>query len=264
MANPVEYKIYKITSPSGRIYIGQTKNPIRRFEKYKSKSLREVECQPMLRNSFLKYGYLNHTTEIIDTHIGDRSGANDKEMFWIRTYMCNYLKYPEMNGLNLTNGGLVGNGCEKKSEETRRKISESLKGRKVSEFVKQRAAEVHKGHKYNAGRVHSPESIRKRIETMRANGHKRRTFNLSEDTKQKMRKSAWVGPRTPDQILKIKNGAIEKRGRRILQYDLFGNFIKEYKSIGEAAIGAGVSKSCVERQASGVNGKPKIYIFKYK
>ena len=31
--------------------------------------------------------------------------ANGKEIFWIRSYMSNYSKWPEMRGLNLTDGG---------------------------------------------------------------------------------------------------------------------------------------------------------------
>lgn len=54
--------IYKITSPSGSVYIGQTKNRIRRFRSYK-----QLKClnQSKLYSSFIKYGYENHTIEIV-------------------------------------------------------------------------------------------------------------------------------------------------------------------------------------------------------
>jgi group I intron endonuclease len=54
--------IYKITSPSGRIYIGQSINIKRRFKEYNS---RLGKGQLLLNRSFLKYGVENHIFEII-------------------------------------------------------------------------------------------------------------------------------------------------------------------------------------------------------
>ena len=55
--------IYKITSPSGRIYIGQSRNINKRFTQYKRLA---CEKQPRLYNSFIKYGINDHTFEIIE------------------------------------------------------------------------------------------------------------------------------------------------------------------------------------------------------
>ncbi len=54
--------IYKITSPSGKVYIGQTWNFNTRLRKYKS-----LHCskQPKIYNSLRKYGVFSHTFEII-------------------------------------------------------------------------------------------------------------------------------------------------------------------------------------------------------
>ena len=54
--------IYKITSPSNRIYIGQSINIETRFSRYKSK---DCKSQTILYNSFVKYGVENHKFEII-------------------------------------------------------------------------------------------------------------------------------------------------------------------------------------------------------
>ena len=50
--------IYKITSPSGGIYIGQSNDVIRRKWEYAS-----IKCcdQPRLYNSLKKYGWNKHT-----------------------------------------------------------------------------------------------------------------------------------------------------------------------------------------------------------
>lgn len=55
--------IYKITSPSGKIYIGESININRRWKKYK-----RLDCkgQHKLYNSFNKYGVLKHVFKIIE------------------------------------------------------------------------------------------------------------------------------------------------------------------------------------------------------
>ena len=55
--------IYKITSPSGRIYIGQSKDIKRRFTCYKHGG---GQGQIILINSFKKYGIKNHIFETIE------------------------------------------------------------------------------------------------------------------------------------------------------------------------------------------------------
>ena len=59
--------IYKITSPSGRIYIGQAKNLRKRLNSYKG-----LHCkgQTKLYNSLKKYGWENHQFDIIDIITG--------------------------------------------------------------------------------------------------------------------------------------------------------------------------------------------------
>jgi len=51
--------IYKITSPSKKVYIGQSWNIKERFRKYNYKS-----NQQLLMRSFSKYGLENHVFEI--------------------------------------------------------------------------------------------------------------------------------------------------------------------------------------------------------
>lgn len=55
--------IYKITSPSGKIYIGETVNFKKRFDRYKS-----LQCKNQIKlyNSFIKYGIDNHKFEILE------------------------------------------------------------------------------------------------------------------------------------------------------------------------------------------------------
>jgi hypothetical protein len=54
--------IYKITNPTGRVYIGQTKNIFSRYTQYKYHS---VKTQPAIQNSLLKHGFSNHLFELL-------------------------------------------------------------------------------------------------------------------------------------------------------------------------------------------------------
>jgi group I intron endonuclease len=112
--------IYKITSPSGKIYIGQSNNVEKRLKGY----LKEYKCmssQKRLYNSFLKYGSENHIFEIIDECTIEL--LNERERFWQEYYNSIGLK-----GLNC----ILTQTSEKKrvlSNETRIKLSKSLKGK---------------------------------------------------------------------------------------------------------------------------------------
>jgi len=105
--------IYKITSPSGRIYIGQSSNlkyRLRDYYKLRSKSKKQI----ILYNSFLKYGVENHQFDIIEYCSIDE--LNCSERFW-------------QDEFDVLNGGLncILTSCEDKkaqmSEETKKKIS---------------------------------------------------------------------------------------------------------------------------------------------
>jgi len=55
--------VYKITSPSGKIYIGSSINYKKRLTQYRGVS---SKSQTILYNSFLKYGIENHIFEIVE------------------------------------------------------------------------------------------------------------------------------------------------------------------------------------------------------
>ena len=69
--------IYKITSPKGRVYIGQSTDVEKRIKYY-----RYLHCKKQIRlyNSFIKYGVDNHIFEIIEEC--DESKLNDRERFY--------------------------------------------------------------------------------------------------------------------------------------------------------------------------------------
>ena len=69
--------IYKITSPSGKIYIGQTVDFVKRKSHYKNLKRNH---QIRLYNSIKKYGWENHILRLIEEC--DVSLLNDRERYW--------------------------------------------------------------------------------------------------------------------------------------------------------------------------------------
>ena len=70
--------IYKITSPTGRVYIGQSVDIRHRWDKYYEKL--RCEKQPFLCRSLNKYGVENHTFEIIEEC--SKEDLNCRERYW--------------------------------------------------------------------------------------------------------------------------------------------------------------------------------------
>ena len=53
------------------------------------------------------------------------------------------------------------------------------------------------------------------------------------------------------------------RRKKVCQYDLNGNFIKEYESINEASIKTGITFMCISKNCSGIIRKTHGYIFRF-
>lgn len=168
--------IYKIISPSKKIYIGQSINIEKRWIQYKN-----LHCkhQQKLYNSFIKYGFKKHKLEILQ--ICEIEQLNELEKYYVDLFQTFNSKY----GLNLDDGG---NAKGKHSEETKLKIGLAHKGKIVSEESKIKMSlakqniSIETRQKISSslkGRKNSPESIRK---TTLANIGRKNT----EETKRKM------------------------------------------------------------------------------
>ena len=162
--------IYKITSPSGKIYIGQSINIEKRFLKYKS--LENTKEQPALVRSFIKYGVINHTFEIVEECKIEQ--LNIKERFWQDFH--NVLEY----GLNCVLTATDTLPCIV-SEETKRKIGLGNKGKVLSQETKNKISKNHA--RLNLGKHLSNET-----KTKLSNFNKGKI--LSKETKLKMSKSS--------------------------------------------------------------------------
>ena len=90
--------IYKLISPSNKIYIGQTVNINRRLSEYKN--FHNLINQKKLFNTIKKYGWDNFIHEIIEEieiDIDDinefKTELNNKEIYYINFYNCIELGY---------------------------------------------------------------------------------------------------------------------------------------------------------------------------
>jgi len=106
--------IYKITSPTGKIYVGQSRNIEKRFLAYKRKN---AKGQHRLHRSFVKYGFKNHVFEIIEEC--DFIELNKRERYW-----QDYYNVISDSGLNclLTETSVLPREI---TEETRKNMSTS-------------------------------------------------------------------------------------------------------------------------------------------
>lgn len=120
--------IYKITSPSGKNYIGQSIDIDRRKKQYQ----KITKKQTLLYNSIKKYGLDSHEFFILETINGEEL-SNDELIKWLDAKEIFYsLKFNSMfpNGLNLR----IGRGGGRCSEEAKRKNRESHAGKKRLPF----------------------------------------------------------------------------------------------------------------------------------
>lgn len=118
--------IYKITSPSGKIYIGQSVNIQMRKDKYR---LFHCKGQVRLYASFIKYGFENHVFEVVEECGVDRLSILE------RHYQDIYDSVGE-NGLNCKATRAPGR-VGYHSESTKNNIRLGKLGKKISESHRQ-------------------------------------------------------------------------------------------------------------------------------
>ena len=135
--------IYKITSPTNKIYIGQSININKRILKYKSYDCKQ---QPKLYYSLKKHGWKNHKFEIIKRC--DKNELNDLEIFYIKFYNT----FNTNEGLNLSNGGHT----TEITKESRNKISKSKLGKKRPEGVREKISNFKKNKPPHPNFIHKP------------------------------------------------------------------------------------------------------------
>lgn len=167
--------IYKITSPSGRIYIGESKNIHYRWSKYKILNCKD---QHGLYNSFLKYTVERHSFEIVEEC--SLQELKCRERYWQDFY--NVLK----RGLNckLTECGELKTEV---SVETRKKISKIHKGKIVSSDTRKKLSEGRQGNKNWMYGTKMTEETKEKIKKTIGEIH----FNVGRKQSKETRDKRW-------------------------------------------------------------------------
>lgn len=228
--------IYKITSPSGRIYIGQSLNIIRRKKEYNKCSKKQAR----LKESIEKYGWDNHIFEIVEECIVDK--LNERERYWQDFYDVLGDK-----GLNCTLTKTNDKSGEL-SEKTKEKIKFANLGLKHPNWRNKIKSISQGGEKHwtksknfsEESKIKMRESQKRLYENGYINPNKGKI--VSEETKQKQR------------LVKIKP---------VLQLTLEGIVIKEYSSIDSVKL-FGYQTKYVIQCCKKVRVKYKNSLWKYK
>lgn len=126
--------IYKIESPTGKIYIGQSVNILNRFSLY----IRlQCKSQSRLYNSFLKHGVDIHNFDIVEECNVEK--LNEKERYWQDFY--------DVTGRNGLNCRLTKTEDKSgyMSEESRKKLSKTKTGLKQGPRTEQAKQNIKNG-----------------------------------------------------------------------------------------------------------------------
>jgi group I intron endonuclease len=192
LTNVIGY-IYKLTSPNGKVYIGQTINKKQRKRHYNSDDFKQ---QTKLWNSVECHKWKPADTyEIIEECLCglEKENLNNREKYWIEYYDS------FKNGLNCNYGG-HGNLGHKHSEETLKKMSEAKIGVKHSTERNKAKSE------YTKGRKHTEEAKNKMSKV--------KIERMNDETKDKIRtglmgnKNGIGNKGNPKKVICLTNGVI--------------------------------------------------------
>jgi group I intron endonuclease len=236
--------IYKITNNvTGDLYIGQTRQTInKRYINHKSEA-RRTSIKSVLYDSMREYGFDNFEVSCVseikaETKEDLSTLLNAAERTYIEQLKPAYNSAPGVTGVPWTDERKEkfkelmsgeNNPCfgKTKSDETRKKLSDALKGRVISEESRKKTSQTMKG---------TPKS---------------------EETKQRMKEAA------NNRSYKPPSGKDHHNSKSIDQFDLQGNLIKTFESIGQAAKELSLQTNGICLCCKGRLKTSGGYIFKY-
>lgn len=232
--------IYKIESPNGKIYIGQSVDIAKRWLLYKG--IKDAKKQPLLERSIIKHGYDNHKFSVVHELPFDVS----KEVLteYERIYMDAYREagfimlniYAARNSVHgykrpaeqikrfseIMKGRTTWMKGKKHTEETKaiikekRKLQKNVVGRPIGHIPwnkGKKTGSTRKGFKHSdetkeklrgisTGKKLSPQTIAKRTATMQANLKIKPRKDWSDEAKQRQSQRYLGTKRSPETLLK--------------------------------------------------------------
>ena len=218
--------IYRTThTPSGKMYIGKD---INNNDSYFGSG---AEIKKIIK----KEGKVNFTKEILET-VPSKELLPEREIYWLEKYDVEN----NPNYLNKTNKAFGNSGL---TEETKKKISLALKGKVETPSTKAKKSNSLKKYWDN---VSLEERKIRGIKSKEAR-NKISGYSVSDETRAKMtianqrpRPNSW---------------------KKVIQYDLDNNIIKEYESANQAKHQSGIEiKNALTGRAKTAGG----FIWRYK
>lgn len=267
--------IYRYVSPSGKSYVGQTTNePHRRATWFCTRQHYAGEAIDAAR---LKYGPENFQYEVLHKkHYFNKKEATEDLDKW----ECYYIGYFDSykNGYNLTLGGDLTNRGVVRTDEWRKKQRTAHKGKSPSQETRKKLSEALTGKK------HSQEASISSKEKRRASGLCQQIGQYDESLKLV---KIWSNGSEAAECLKIHSSNIYRATRTlgmymgyywrkykgqqnctpkpkkqvirpksykaVIQFDLQGNIVNTYKSIGDASKAMGAKTNVMLSRC--LNGK---------
>ena len=222
-----------INTVNGKGYVGKAKDFNQRYAQHNK------QTKSLLEKAIKKYGIHNFEIIILCDNISTEEELNELEKYYIQYY--NTL-VKDGWGYNIALGGNGGNVMSQWTDERKAQFSEKMsnttkgrpshmKGKKGCQtpfYGKHHTQETkEKLHFANSGRKHTEEELEKMSQANSGENNPMYGKTHSNKTKQKMSQT------------RINNGSSKgsKNGsaRRIAQYDLDGNLIKEWDYVKQAS-----------------------------
>jgi group I intron endonuclease len=272
--------IYKITSPSGRIYVGKTKDLRKRINCHKCASKKGLNI--LLHNSIRKYGWDAHGFEIIE-EIADEL-LNEREIALIKEYNTYFLNNPL--GMNMTIGGDGNKGSWMHNTKLRKWFSDKFSGEgnpfygkhHSEEFKKQKSKEVSEYNKKNGVKIPEWGVKKGRLKVIKAIlmydlegnfvkefesctnagkfvGCKANDISTCASGKRTQARGYVFRYKTDGYPLKIDVGVIKKQNTKRPIVTMMAGKIWQHPSAQEASEFFGIPKTTINRAAMYNNGR---------
>lgn len=286
--------IYKITNPTGRIYIGKTVDLRKRINchKHSAKSNKNF----ILYNSIKKYGWDAHVISVIEEC--EETMLDQREMFWIKE--LNTYCQDNPNGMNMTKGGEGQRSSWMHKTELRGWFSKRFTGegnpffgkKHTKEFCERKSKEVSEYNIKNGKNIPKWGVEKGRLKVIRAvicydkygnylnkydsirqasnilNVNHSSVFESCNKIITAVKGTYIFRYYEPNFPLKIDVPVVKvKTDKRAVFYlDKSFDVIKEYESAFEASLDLNIPKTTINRAAMYNNLKPirKGHIFIYK
>lgn len=272
--------IYKITSPSGRVYVGKTKRLKIRIWEYRWRSKKR---KSIIHDSIKGYGWEAHKLEVIE-EVSDEL-LNEREIFWIKELNTFYLDNEK--GMNMTKGGDGNAPSWKHNIERRQKQSKAFSGKNnpfygkthSEEYKKKKAIEVSEYNKKNGVKVPEWGAEKGRLKMIKpivaynSNGEFIKEYASATDAAKDLGinrtsindvlrgKHTNAGGlifryKTEGYPLKIEVGVIKHKTVKRPVIGVYAGEVMVFASSAEASSYYGIPKTTINRAAQYNNGKP--------